>query len=202
MSNEWENYMAECGIERQHTTRATPLQNGVAERTNALLDEGTATLLADAHLPASFWGEALSCFLHILNLSPTSALTDKTPFEAFYSRKPTVDHLRVFGCRAYVHVQKDKRKGLQPKSEHCIFLGYPLDYRGWKCYNPVTKKVVISRDVVFVETELPGLGIGGGAGPAYMPLAATPDAGGDGTGASDAPMTFNLLDSNSDDSDD
>ena len=51
MSNEWEKYIAEWGIERQHTTQATPQQNGVAEQTNALLDKGTACLLADAHLP-------------------------------------------------------------------------------------------------------------------------------------------------------
>ena len=49
------------GIERQHITRAT--QNGVAERTNRILDEGVTSLL-----PARFWGEALSCFLHTLNL--------------------------------------------------------------------------------------------------------------------------------------
>ena len=202
MSNEWEKYMCERGIEQQHTTRATPQQNGVAERTNALLDEGTACLLADAHLPASFWGEALSCFLHVLNISPTSALKDKTPFEAFLHRKPSVEHLRVFGCRAYVHVQRDKRKGLQPKLEHCIFLGYPLEYRGWKCYNPSTKKVVISRDVVFVETELPGLGIGGGSGPAYVPLGSMPDAGGKDNSASGSLPTFNLSSDSSSDSGD
>jgi len=117
------------------------------------------------------------------------------------SRKPSVEHLHVFGCRAYVHIQ-DKRKGLQPKSEHCIFLGYPLEFRGWKCYNPATKKVVISRDVVFVETELPGLGLGGTSGPAYKPLVSKPDAGGVGS-APDKPLSFNLgSGSDNDDSDD
>jgi len=67
MSNEWESFMLEHGIERQHTTRATPQQNGVAERTNRILDEGVASLLSDSHFPARFWGEALSCFLHTLN---------------------------------------------------------------------------------------------------------------------------------------
>ena len=119
------------------------------------------------------------------------------------SRKPSVEHLRVFGCQAYVHIQKDKRKGLQPKSEHCIFLGYPLELRGWKCYNPAMKKVVISRDVVFVETELPGLGLGGTSGPAYKPLASNPDAGGVGGSALDKPLSFNLgSGSDNDDSDD
>ena len=85
-----------------------------------------------------------------------------------------------------MHVQKDKCKALQPKSEHCIFLGYPLDYRGWKCYNPLTKEVVISRDVVFVELELPG------AGPAYALLASKPDAVGVDTSASGSLPTFNI----------
>ena len=67
MSNEWERFMLEHGIERQHTTRATPQQNGVAECTNRILDEGVASLLSDSHFPACFWGEALSCFLHTLN---------------------------------------------------------------------------------------------------------------------------------------
>src|ERR1700730_7474911 len=129
MSNEWEQFMLEHGIERQHTVRATPQQNGVAERTNRTLDEGVASLLSDSHFPARFWGEALSCYLHTLNLSPSAAVSGKTPFEAFYHRKPSVSHLRVFGCRAYAHVQKDKCRPFEPKSRKCIFLGYPVDYK-------------------------------------------------------------------------
>ena len=52
MSNEWERFMLENGIERQHTIRATPQQNGVAERTNRILDKGAASLLSDSHFPA------------------------------------------------------------------------------------------------------------------------------------------------------
>jgi transposase InsO family protein len=78
MSNEWENFMQEHGIERQHTTRATPQQNGVAEHTNRILDKGVASLLSDSHFPACFWGEALSCFLHTLNRSPSTAVDGKT----------------------------------------------------------------------------------------------------------------------------
>ena len=84
MSNEWEKFMLEHGIERQHTVWATPQQNGVAEHTNRILDEGVASLLSDSHFPACFWGEALSCFLHTLNRSPSAALSGQTPFESFY----------------------------------------------------------------------------------------------------------------------
>ena len=63
MSNEWETFVLEHGIERQHTARATPQQNEVAECTNRILDEGVSSLLSDSHFPARFWGEALSCYL-------------------------------------------------------------------------------------------------------------------------------------------
>ena len=120
MSNEWEAFMLEQGIECQHTTRATPQQNGVAECTNRILDEGVSSLLAEAHFPARFWGEALSCYLHTLNLAPSSSVAGKTPYEVFYGWKSSVSHLRVFGRRAFAHVQKDKQKSFQPKSRKCI----------------------------------------------------------------------------------
>lgn len=173
MSNAFEDFLKEHGIERQHTTCATPQQNGVAERTNWILDEGVSALLSDAGLPASFWGEALSCFLHVLNLSPSSAVNGKTPHEAFYGHKPSGAHLCVFGCRAYAHIQKDKRRSFEPKARECIFLGYPSDYKGWKCWDPTTNDVFISRDVRFVETEMPGLELKL-SGPSYLPLSGEP----------------------------
>lgn len=127
MYKEWENYMGEHGI-KHHTTRcATPQQNGVAERFNRTFDELLRYLRTLISLPSS----GVRPFIHVVNLTPTSTLADMPPFEAFLRVKPSVDHLRVFGCQAYVHVQRDKRKGLQQKSEHCIFIGHPLEYRGW-----------------------------------------------------------------------
>ena len=169
MSNEWKQFMLEQGIERQHTARATPQQNGVAEHTNHILDEGVASLLSDSHFPARFWGEALSTFLHALNRSPSAAVSGKTPFEAFYGRKPSVSHLWVFGCWVYAHVQKDKQGSFQPKSRKCIFLGYPVNYKGWKCWDPATNEVFISRDVHFAESEMPGAELGL-MGPRYEPM--------------------------------
>jgi len=80
-----------------------------------------------------------------------------------------VSHLHVFGCHAYAHIQKDKCSAFQPKSQKCIFLGYPLDYKGWKCWDPVTGEVFISCDVCFVEIEMPGAELGL-SGPHYEPL--------------------------------
>ena len=152
ISTEWDGYMKLHGIRREHTVRSTPQQNGAAERINRTLAEGVTAMLV------AFWGEALTTFLYVRNRSPTSSLPSTvTPYELWHNKKPSIHHLRVFGCRAYVHVQKDQRKSLEPHSLKCIFLGYPDGYKGWKCYDPLSKKVVISRDVIFDECSFPGL---------------------------------------------
>ena len=95
MSNAFEAYCTEHGIARQHSVRNRPQQNGVAERFNRTLAEGLTAMLAESGLPSSFWGEALSSLVHVLNRCPTSALPGKTPFEVFYGKKPDVSHLRI-----------------------------------------------------------------------------------------------------------
>ena len=156
MSKEMDTWMKSHGILREHTTPATPQQNGVAERTNRIFDEGITCMLNEAKLPGSFWGDALGTFVHVLNRSPSSSLKDITPYEAWFGQKPPVDHFRVFGCQAYVHVQKNKHRSFEAKSRRCIFIGYPPDYKGWKVYDPLTQKITISRDVIFDEQTMPG----------------------------------------------
>ncbi|KAF7761808.1 hypothetical protein Agabi119p4_9800 [Agaricus bisporus var. burnettii] len=94
--------------------------------------------------------------VHVWNMLPTASLSGTTPFQAFYKRKPDVSHLRVWGCTSYVHVQRDKRNSLQPHYEKCVFIGYPAGYKGWKFYNPVTKRTMISERADFDERYFPG----------------------------------------------
>ena len=62
-------------------------------------------------------------------------------------------HLKVFGCLAYVHVAKDRRGKLDPKTRPCIFLGYGDDEFGYRVWDPVDKKVFRSRDIIFMEDK-------------------------------------------------
>jgi hypothetical protein len=68
-----------------------------------------------------------------------------------------VSNLQVWGCAAYVYIQRDKRKSLQSHMQKCVFVGYPVGYKGWQFYNPVTKKFIISERAVFDERHFPGL---------------------------------------------
>jgi hypothetical protein len=69
---------------------------------------------------------------------------EKTLHEAWTGKKPSLEHLRVFGCDAYVHVPKENRSKLDNKAEKCIFIGYKDGIKGYKLWNPETKKVVYS----------------------------------------------------------
>ena len=102
MSNALSKFTTECGIERQHTVRARPQQNGVAERANRV----------GSGLPKAFWGEGLGALVYVWNRCPTDAVKGRTPYQLWNGTKPDVSHLRVWGCTAYVHIQKDKREGL------------------------------------------------------------------------------------------
>jgi len=115
--------------------------------------EKERSMLSSAGLGQEFWAEAVSTTCYLVNRSPSSALDDTTPHEVWSGKKPSLQHLRVFGCDAYVHVPKEKRSKLDNKAEKCIFIGYKDGVKGYKLWNPETKKIVYSRDVVFREVK-------------------------------------------------
>ena len=157
MSNAFIKFTDQCGIHRRHTTRNRPQQNGAAEHANRTMAEDILAMLYEAQLLPSFWGEALAAQIHIWNRLPTSSLKRMTPHEAWFKCKPDISHLRVWGCLAYVFVQKDKRRSLQPHMEKCVFVGYLSRYKGWKFYNPTTQKYIICEHAEFDEHVFPGL---------------------------------------------
>lgn len=67
--------------------------------------------------------------------------------------KPNVEHFRVFGCVCHVHVPAVKRTKLDEKSHKCVLLGLSNESKGYRLYDPVTKKIIVSRDVKFEENE-------------------------------------------------
>ena len=153
ISNEFLDYCAQKGIHHEFSNPYTPEQNGVSERLNRTLLESARSMLFHANLPLTFWADAVKCAAYLCNRSPTAAIPDKTPFECWYGSKPDLTHLRVFGCIAYVHVPNELRKKLQPKSQKCIFMGYPDDTKGFRLYNLESKKFIRSRSVIFCEDK-------------------------------------------------
>jgi hypothetical protein len=87
--------------------------------------------------------------VYLLNKFTTKRLQKITPEEAWSTKKPRVDHLRIFGSVACAKIQEEKRTKLEDKSQKCILLGYGENSYGYKLYNPMKKKVIMSKDVKF-----------------------------------------------------
>ncbi|KAI3708032.1 hypothetical protein L2E82_37034 [Cichorium intybus] len=149
----FKDFLIENGIHHQVTTRYTPQQNGVAERKNRSIIEMARSMLKAKNLDDSYWGEAVACACYLLNRTSTKSLPNMTPQEAWSGYKPCVAHLRTFGCIAYSHIPEQKRSKLESKSEKAIFVGYSENSKAYKLYNPITKNMIISRDVAFEEEK-------------------------------------------------
>jgi hypothetical protein len=142
--NEFEEFYKKCGIGRQKTTPYTPQQNGVVERMNRKLMEKSRSMLSDAELGQEFWEEVVGTSCYLVNQSTSSVLDDKNPHEVWNEKNPSLQHLRVIGCDAYVHVPKENRRRLDKKAKKCIFIGYKYGVKGYNLWNPKTKKTLYS----------------------------------------------------------
>ncbi|KAH9726202.1 hypothetical protein KPL70_008169 [Citrus sinensis] len=147
------NYCRDNGIQRQLTVSRSPQQNRVAERKNRTIVEMARSMLKGKGIPNNLWAKACHTAVYILNRSPTKAVRDKTPFEAWHSQKPIVDHLKIFGSIAYALIPAQSREKFDEKGEKYLFIGYSDESKGYRLLNPTTNKLVISRDVVFDEAS-------------------------------------------------
>lgn len=88
---------------------------------------------------------------YIKNHTVSHTLGDKSPIEIWTSVKPDISHFKVFGCQAMVFVPKQKRTKFDAKSKQYLFVGYCDGSKGYRLIDPVTHKIVESRDVKFLE---------------------------------------------------
>src|SRR5262249_3184776 len=146
-------YLTAKGLRAQTTTPYRPEQNGRAERMNRTLMESARSMLHARDLPRSLWGEALTTAAYIRNRCPASVLDGRTPEEAWTGSVPDISNMRVFGCKEYVHVPKEQRGKLDPKAVSCRFVGYCEGSKGWRFYAASGRRLIKSRNAVFLEEE-------------------------------------------------
>lgn len=153
-SNEFENFCSQHGIRHEKTEPGTPQHNGVAERMNRTIVEKVRSMLNMSKLPKSFWAEAVKTAVYVINRAPSVPLGFEIPEKAWKGSDPSYSHLRVFGCKAFMHIPKEKRSKLDSKTTPTIFVGYGGEEFGYRLYDPEKMKVVRSRDVIFHEQEM------------------------------------------------
>ena len=147
-------FLQEHGIIAQYTMPGSPDQNGVAERRNRTLLDMVRSMLSNSNLPKFLWTEALKTAVYILNRVPTKAV-QKTPFELWKGWKPSLRHMRIWGCPSEVRIYNPQEKKLDPRTVSGYFIGYAEKSKGYRFYCPShTTRIVESRNAKFLEDDV------------------------------------------------
>lgn len=152
-SNEFKNFCDNNGILWHYTTPYTPQQNGVIERCNRTVVAMARSLLKEKKVPAQFWREAVRYVVHILNKLPTRSMSTVTSYEAWYGKKPSVGHLKIFGCTAFIKIHAARITKLDDGHKLVVHFGREPGTKAYRLYNPVTSNIHVSRDVIFNECQ-------------------------------------------------
>ena len=81
----------------------------------------------------------------MLNISPTKSLNGVTPYEAWYSRKPSVKNMKIFGCIGQTKKLGPGIQKLSDRSHKMVFIGYEEGTKGYRLLEPESRSLHISR---------------------------------------------------------
>ena len=155
LSNNFKNYLKENGIKHNTSVSYCSQSNGKSERLNLTLIEKARCMLIQANLENNMWGAAILTANYLRNISPSEPLNGKSPFEVRFNRLPNIQHLRVFGCKAYPLKLNNKESSYAPVAkENCILIGYGDKEGIYWILDRSKNKAFRSRDVRFDEKPI------------------------------------------------
>ncbi|GJR15190.1 putative ribonuclease H-like domain-containing protein [Tanacetum coccineum] len=142
----------------------TPQQNGVSERRNRTLVKAARTILANSKLPTTFWTEAINTACYVQNRVLVVKPHNKTPYELFHGRTPTLFFMRPFGCLVTILNTIDHLRKFDGKADEGFFVGYSLNSKAFRVFNSRTRIVEENLHIRFSEST-PNVA---GSGPDYL----------------------------------
>ena len=161
---DFEGYLQENGIAHEWTVAYCHQQNGNAERTIETLIAKTRSLMYESCLPSRYWPLAVNAATFLYNLSPHSALKEKTPVKVMFPNQPDIIErgcgLHVFGSIAYRWVHAERRSLMRaekfaPNSQKWIFVGYAPDADAYLLLRKGTNEIIKERNVKIIDGNFP-----------------------------------------------
>jgi hypothetical protein len=110
-------------------------------------------MIIAASLPPYFLVEVVSVFTYLINIQPSAAMQGSIPLERLSDRSPDYSLLRFLGCVCYILITSREHTKQTIQSVECVFLGYGDENKGFRCWDPVGRRICISRDVTFDESR-------------------------------------------------
>ncbi|KAL3498699.1 hypothetical protein ACH5RR_041431 [Cinchona calisaya] len=132
----------------------TSSQNGRAERKHRHILDTIRALLISASCSEQLWGEAALTAVYTINRVSSSVINNQTPYERLFQSTPDYTQLKIFGCACFVLLQPHEHHKLESRARLCCFLGYGNEHKGYRCWDPLSKRLRISRQVVFWEHKM------------------------------------------------
>ncbi|KAJ4758161.1 polyprotein [Rhynchospora pubera] len=140
----------------QTTCPHTPEQNGVAERKHRHILELSLAVINHGCIPLTLWDEIFASVVYLINrLPPSHHVSQTSPFERLFLKKPDYLHLKVLGSQCFPFLRPYNHHKLQSHSVPHVFIGYAMSQKGYRCYHPQTRRIIVSRHVLFNEQVFP-----------------------------------------------
>nr|GEV45567.1 Gag-Pol polyprotein [Tanacetum cinerariifolium] len=149
-------YKAGVELDSGKKIKCLRMDNGgeYTEWMNITLLERERAMLATASLGKSFWAEAVNTACYVVSHSSSSVVELKKPMEMWTGKPVNYTDIHIFGSPVYLMYNTQKTTKLDPKCKKCLFLGYVDGVKGYRLWDPTAHKVVIIRDVVFIEDKI------------------------------------------------
>nr|GEZ18712.1 putative ribonuclease H-like domain-containing protein [Tanacetum cinerariifolium] len=141
------------GIKREFSVPRTPQQNSIAERKNQTLIEAARTMLADSLLPIPFWAEAVNTACYVQNRVLVTKPHNKTPYELFHGRTPSIGFMRSFGCLVTILNILDPIGKFQGKVDEGFLVGYSVCIKAFRVFNSRTRIIQETLHVNFLKNK-------------------------------------------------
>lgn len=99
--------------------------------------------------------DALNASIYLINRLLAKGPAYASPCEKLFNRPPQYSYLRVFGCACFPCLRPYNKNKLEFHSKQCVFLRYSLHHQGYRCFDPVTRRIYLSCHIIFNEHYFP-----------------------------------------------
>jgi hypothetical protein len=124
----------------------------VAERKHRHIIELSLATMCHTSIPQKYWDEIFSSIVYLINRISSNS---QIPYQLLFNKMPNYNFFRVLGCLCFPLTRSYNKHKLELRAQPCVFIGYGINQKGYRCLNISSNKIYVSRNVKFNEVYFP-----------------------------------------------